>query len=589
MNKYKYIKTLLFIILVASIGCSKIKVGGEFLQKPPSVDVTIDTIFADFEHANRVLTHAYTTLHYGLLYGFSAKAHPMDADNLISLTDLGQTFHPDRGAITHYYNGSYNAGLEESSGASKYSFFGSKAWEGIRYAWIYIENIDRVPDIDEKTKARTKAEAKMIIAMNYSDMFRIFGTVPWLSHAAKVGEDNNDFPRPTVNDFVDSLMSLINSAIPALPWVDKNPNSDKGRFTKAGAMGLKARILLFAASPLFNSDQPYLEGEASELHYTWNGGYDPSLWQRAANACKDLLDEIDTRGGYALVNTGNPREDFRKGYFERESSELLISTRVYYRSNDPDFMYFMYDLTPGHGVGQPTQEYVEMYPMENGKSISDPSSGFDPSNPYENRDPRLYETILTNGDKYRGRTAELWVGGLDRRNKSNFQNGTGYGMRKFLLDNDAATSHGAVIQWPYLRLPEIYLSYAEALNEINDGPTPLAYEYLNKCRNRVDVGEISVGSLNKEEFREAVLTERALELGYEEVRWYDIIRWKRDDIFKKKLHGMNIYKDGNSFTYEKFELPGRAWQDDWSPKWYLSALPPSEVNKGYGLVQNPGW
>jgi hypothetical protein len=141
-----------------------------------------------------------------------------------------------------------------------------------------------------------------------------------------------------------------------------------------------------------------------------------------------------------------------------------------------------------------------------------------------------------------------------------------------------------------LRLAEIYLSYAEAANEVNNGPTAEAYRCVNIVRNRVGLGDLPTG-LSKEEFREIILNERACEFGYEEVRWYDIIRWKREDIFKKDIKGLNIYRDPNTGqkTYVEFNKPTRYWQNNFSPKWYLSAFATNELDKGYGLIQNPGW
>jgi hypothetical protein len=230
-----------------------------------------------------------------------------------------------------------------------------------------------------------------------------------------------------------------------------------------------------------------------------------------------------------------------------------------------------------------------MFGMTNGLPITDPASGYDPDDPFVDRDPRLYETVLVNGDIYQGRTAELWIGGRERRNANVKGTKSGYGLRKFLLERNSSTSVGSIVHWPYLRLAEIYLSAAEALNEVNGGPTSEAYRFVNLIRARVGLPGLP-DDLNKEEFREAVLQERAKELGYEEVRWFDLIRWKREDIFMKKLHGTNLYLETDgSLSKEVVELPGRSWQSNWSPKWYLSAFPPNEVNKGYGLIQNPGW
>jgi hypothetical protein len=171
---------------------------------------------------------------------------------------------------------------------------------------------------------------------------------------------------------------------------------------------------------------------------------------------------------------------------------------------------------------------------------------------------------------------------------------TGFKVRKFLLDTDrnfASNTRGLPVHWPYLRLAEIYLTYAEALNEANGGPPAEAYEAVNKVRNRVGLGDLPT-NLNKLQFREAVLTERALEFGYEEVRWYDITRHLLDNVFTQRLSG-EVTKATNAaktiFTYEKVTLPERLWTKQFSRKWYLSAFPATEVNKGYNLTQNPGW
>jgi len=584
--KNNIIFCLSLLLLIGTAGCEKFKVGNDFLEKPPSVDVTKDTIFSNLEYAKRFLTGAYATLHYGLLYDFSAKGIGMNADILESLTDITQSFRLDGGVYQIYYSGQYNAGSENNATSGKYSFLEEDNWKGIRMAYIFLENIDRVPDADEQTKKELKAEAKMIIAMHYSDMYRHFGGVPWIDHAIGVNEDTY-FPRLTSLATLDSITGLIDQAVVDLPWTLRDISSEDGRFTQASALGLKARVLLFAASPLFNSAAPYLDGEASQEKMTWHGSYDAGLWKRAADAAEALIQKVESQGGYKLIETGKYRQDFQNAYYKRGNGEILISTRVRYK-NEGDYDYLGMQVTRIHGIACPTQEYVNMFDMANGLPISDPASGYDENDPFKNRDPRLYETVLTNGDTYQGRTAELWIGGIERKSISQSQAATGYDMRKFLLDFNSATSMGSVVQFPYLRLPEIYLSYAEASNELQGGPSDESYRCINIVRNRVGLPDLPAG-LNQEQFREAVLKERACEFGYEEVRWFDLIRWKKADDFTKKLHGLNILKNGDGFTYQAFELPGRAWQQSWSPKWYLSALPPNEVNKGYGLIQNPGW
>jgi hypothetical protein len=565
------------------------KFGDEFLEKAPSVDVTKDTIFNSLELSERYLFGGYSTLPYGLNTNWSAKGNKLGMDILESMTDLCQSYLAWGGINQLYYTGQYSASVENDNTKTKYHYMQEQSWEGIRIGWIFIENADRIPEGSVEYIDQLKAEAKMIIAIHYTDMFRHYGGLPWVNKAYDPTDDTN-LPRLTARATMDSIVALIDEAIPDLPWTADDPSNWDGRFTAAAAMGLKARVLLFGASPLFNDNEPYLSGPASDQQMTWYGGYDAGLWGRAAQAAEELLDRMNAEGGYGLVNTGNPRQDFQDSYYKRGNGEILISTRVRYQS--PGWWaeaYYFYQSAGNYGTACPTKEYIDMFGMADGTPWDAPGSGHDPENPWANRDVRLYETALVNGDSYQGRTAELWIGGRERLNANFKGTASGFGLRKFLLERNQSTAIGSVVHWPYLRLSEIYLSFAEATNEANGGPTAEAYAAVNEVRNRSGLDDLPAG-LTQAEFREAVLKERALEFGYEEVRWFDIVRWKRADLFQQKMHGVNTTQNTDgTFSYEVFELPSRYWQDNWSPKWYLSAFPPDEINKNYGLVQNPGW
>ncbi|WP_242155595.1 RagB/SusD family nutrient uptake outer membrane protein [Aestuariivivens sediminis] len=583
-------KTLIYIIALLALvinSCEEVEFGNDFLEKEPSIDVTSDTIFNSIELTERYLWRGYVTLPYGLNTGWPAKRNKIGMDLLESLTDIGTSFLAWGGPNRLYYNGQYSAAVENDASNTKYHYTKEESWEGIRIGWNIIENVDRVPDAPTEYKEQLKAEAKMIIAIHYTDMFRHFGGLPWVDHAYIPTEDTF-LPRSTSKETMNNIVSLIDEAIPLLPWTIQDLSNWDGRFTKAAAMGLKARVLLFGASPLFNSNEPFMAGEASDKNMTWHGGYDSNLWTRAAEAAKDLLDNINANGGYDLVNTGNPRQDFQDGYYKRGNGEILISTRVRFRTQGFWATSYYFFQSSNYGAAVPTGNYVDMFPMADGTPIDAPGSGWDPNDPWANRDPRLYESVLVNGDSYRGRTAELWIGGRERRNIGHNGSKSGFRQRKFWLDGNTATSVQSIVQWPYLRLPEIYLSYAEALNESNGGPTQAAYDAVNYVRNRAGLNGLPTG-LSQVEFREAVLKERALEFYQEEVRWFDIIRWKMEDSFTTPIYGVNTIRENGQFTYEINELPERYWKNDFSPKWYLSAFPPDEINKGYGLVQNPGW
>jgi hypothetical protein len=599
-----------FVLLCSS--CDKLELGDEFLDKDPSGgDVTKDTIFNSYIFSDRYLTSAYASLPYGLPTTQTNRGYKMAIDVLESLTDINHTYSITWGTVNRlYYGMGYNSTIESVRPFdTRYPFSGRGNWSAIRACWNIVENADRIPpksnsavDIAAMKEAIKimKAEAKMIIAVHYCDMYRHYGGLPWIGKTFGANDVPN-LKRLTSLETLNKIVDLITEAQADLPWRITDLKQD-GRFTKASAMGLKARILLFGASPIFNSGAPYLAGEASTQNLTWHGKKDLDLWVRAAKASKDLLDEAEANG-YKLVNTGNPRKDFQDAYYKRGNTEILISTRVRYAGLDFwNGSYIWNAAAAEYGIASPTKEYVDMFPMSNGLKTSDPGSGFNKDFPYANRDPRLYETVLVNGDEFQGRTSEMYEDASDASTKSNGRETlygapltrSGFKVRKFLLDTDrffASNTRGVPVHWPYLRLAEIYLTYAEALNEANGGPTLDAYQAVNAVRNRVGLGDLKT-DLSKDEFTKAVLTERALEFGYEEVRWYDITRHLLDETFKQRLHGevtkaTNVAK--TTFIYEKVDLPERRWTQGSPRKWYLSAFPATEVNKGYGLIQNPGW
>ena len=582
-----------------TLGCEKLPVGNAFLSKAPGVDITQDTIFSTLDYAERFLWNAYYSLPYGInttQYVGMKLSHELLED----ITDFSNSVMGWGGATTTYYPGSYTASSENGQSSTKYALGRELPFAGIRKAYIFLENIDRVPNVDPALNKQLKAEARMIIAVLYAELFHHLGGAPWVNHAYNITDNMSNVPRLTAQATCDSIVALCDKAAADLPWVQSDITVWDGRFTKAGAMGLKARVLLFNASPLFNSSAPYYDGAAAQQNLVWHGGYDATRWKKAADAAHSLITQVESTPDYKLYHVaGNTyRQDFQAAYYNRGNGEILISTRQMFKSGTGGWAYTFYVSSFNWGAGGPTQEYVEMFPMANGLPITDGTSGYDPTNPYFNaagtvavRDPRLYETILVNGDTYRGRKAELFIGGQERTAIASMQANTGYQLRKFGLDFNTTTSFQSIVQWPYLRLPEVYLMYAEADNEFNSGPSAEDYRCVNIVRNRVGLGNLPAG-LTQVQFREKILTERACEFGWEEVRWFDLVRWKREADFKKSLHGMNIVRSTSTpytYTYTPFSVAARYWQSNWSPKWYLSAFPLSEVQKGYGLVQNPGW
>ena len=357
----------------------------------------------------------------------------------------------------------------------------------------------------------------------------------------------------------------------------------------------------------------------------WYGGYKPELWKACLTACEEFFQALQVNGHYELVQAVGDTNDayraaFNKAYFLRENSELLISTRIIGKYNW-DWWYYWGDWVPNGGY-TPTLEYMEMFPMATGESFDfdkavQNNNMFFENNDYNKptRDPRLYETILVNGAKWSGRSVELWVGGRENANSTSTETGqyaTGFGLYKFYKEGKGSLANN-YLEWPYLRMSEMYLIYAEAL--LKNNQPKLAIEMVDKVRARVGLKGLIESNQDKNllsdsnALMEEILRERACELGLEDVRFFDMIRNKRADLFERPLHGLLIERaDGGSgswsdkpedkrgpfptkFKYTQFKISNsaRAWWTNFNSKWYLSAFPVNEVNKGYGLTQNPGW
>lgn len=594
MNIKFPLKTVCILgIIHLLFSCSDLKFGDELLnQQPEGTGATLDSMFCSKVNADKVLTKAYTELPYGLPVGGRDRLGP---SILEAITDFAQDNleWTGNGARELYYTGALSA--NSINGSAAYYFTGENDWTAIRYGWLFIENVEKVPDMSESEKAQRIAEAKMIIAISYAGMFRNIGGVPWLDHAVQPNEDMN-YPRLTFAETVDRIIGLIDEAIPNLKWTQTE--ADDGRMTKAGAMALKLRVLTFAASPAFNSNTPY-HPNANE--YACYGNEDRNRWKRAMEAGEELMKAIQNNGYYGLVQPkGDSHIDrrlaFREAYYDRGTTESLISTRVSSSNVNSEFHW-------NSSAGCPTLNYVNIFPWADGEKFPE---DFDWKNPtkapfYEEysekdgeglsptRDPRLYETVAVPGSHY-------WDGNIvaSYTNSPNYNKKlSGFYLMKWDLPS-GADREGHLSHWPYLRFAESLLSYAEAINEYKNGPDATAYDCVNDVRRRVGLSDLKE-NMNQTEFREALLQERACELGFEEVRWYDLVRWKMEKDFRKPLYGLRTKGLGSDvyhptgYTYEPFLLETRNWNTKWDTKWYLAPIPQKEVNKNYGMTQNPGW
>ncbi len=655
-NKWLLPATACMVLTTAMVtSCvDEIKFGDSFLEKAPGGTVTSDTVFSNAEYTRQYLTTLYSMQYYGLPYrNTSGDLYPCESSNIYvgkvdMLTDCYTFTYLSAGLVGSYYHGTHTANYGIRS--DKWHYLLNRVWEAVRYAWLLIENIDRVPGMTNEEKASIVAQAKCIVASRYFDTFRHYGGIPIIRKSFSGTDTHYDMPRGSVEETVDFMTGLLDEAADVLPWMTDNPSSEAGRWTKAAAKAMKCRILQFAASPLFNDHSPYYPG-TTDNKAIWYGEYKPELWNRFLNACKDFFDELAAQGGYQLEQSAGTRPQdyrlaYRKGYALQASQEVLLSTRQFTTDAFKSAYYLWHQWCDALGSIRrgysPTQEYVEMFPWKDGTPFDWETTeaegrldemfvtGTVKDKTLElTRDPRLYEEVIVNGQPYSldwttgnmaGQSFESWVGGTNAKSDANTQTGsfaTGYAPIKFLMGNDMLRKY---THWPALRLSDLYLMYAEALCQTGD---------LANAIRQVDIVRARVGmkglaecnpdknlTTDKAALLEEILRERACELGMEDSRFFDLIRYKRADIFSKQLHGLRMYRidpatgqrietpwfGGGAaeqakpfpthFEYERFEMsqPVRYWWTaGFDPKWYLSPFPLTEVNKGYGLVQNPGW
>lgn len=651
----------------------EIKFGDSFIEKAPGGTVNIDTVFNSATYTQQFLTALYSRQYYGLPFNSNAgNSNSPYTGKFDALTDCYALHWKSAMVYTGYYNGTLTA-----NSTPLMSYTDDNVWEVVRQGWLLINNIDGVPDLTTDQKANMVAQTKAIIASRYFDLFMHYGGLPIIKEAYTGNEGSYNVPRATIGETVDFMVDLLDEAIPDLQWAyngntTETNSTQTGRWTMAGAMALKAKILLFAASPMFNNTEPYYDGstEAEKDSLVWYGDYDASRWTRALTACQDFFTKLSSNGYYELYQPTSKtpdgyRQAYRMGYILDSSPEILHYTRVS-NTYGTQGTYCWWNWGLGtYGINRncycPTEEYVEMFPWSDGTpfdwdtdSVAGRIEGNNGKLFYQyksvrggvtktaSRDPRLYENAIVNGQqitldwttgKSTGNIYELWVGGYHAAynvigSDGNVQEAvttmcpTGYACIKYLLGEEYHRKYD--MHWTMLSLDEMYLMYAEALCQT--GNLTDAIKQVDVVRSRV--GLKSLGSAvpeaktNASTLLEEILRERACELGMSNNRFFDMVRYKRTDWMTKQLHGLAVYRmqknssgqwvriekpylgddkdagvvEPSRFEYYRFSLinPVRVlWTKDGNSldvkKWLLSPFPTTEVNKGYGLIQNPGW
>jgi len=490
-------------------------------------------------------------------------------------------------------NASWNVIRGGYSATSTFDDNWNLCYSAIRASNIFLNNYQRVPWADSSRKVWLANEARALRAYFYYELLKRYGGVPLIGN--KVYDPNDPelvhLKRSSFDEcvkYVTSELDIVKDSLrPDASLANRTTDPDFGRMRKSIALSLKAKVLLLAASPLFNPSA------TPDLPYTGYASYSVDRWKAAADAAKAVMDlgiyDLESNWYNLVLNRAN-----KEHIFFKMSDSRVSNTYTYYMSP----VGYAPASTKSEGRVSPTQELVDAFPMANGKPITDPTSGYDPANPYLKRDPRLEKTIFFNGAKWLQRPVETFEGGKDKPNNAvvaPVQTQTGYYAKKFCANDSNSVNYtntiyrdnGFVPCWCVIRYADIILMYAEAQNEAV-GPDASVYSAVEKIRQRAGLAPFAVpAGLNQSQMRDLIRNERRVELAFEEQRFWDIRRWKiAKTVYGTMLHGVTITKNANgTFTYTPKNIVTPYFAD--AMNLFPIQLKETQVNPTLG--QNPGY
>lgn len=430
------------------------------------------------------------------------------------------------------------------------------AYQYIRDINVFFEKIGS-STVAANVKDNLSGEMKFLRAFIYSNLIWRYGGVPIISRSYTLGESDYSITRNSYDECVEFILNDLKDAIAILP--DKRDGDDWGRASADACKALRARVLLYWASPLFNVNN------------------DRTRWEKASEANKEVIDlprySLSTDYHDIFLNENNPEIIFSRQFTKSNGHNLLVN-------NAPNGY-------GGNGGNCPLQNLVDDYEMKaTGLKPNEVGSGYDPAHPYEGRDPRFYQTILYNGAMFKGRAVETFLpGGQDSSEGNSGWNTslTGYYMLKF-IDENQSLSETNTNPYIYFRLGEFYLNYAEAQYYLgNEDECRWA---INEIRNRIGVEMPPVeASVSGENLLEKVRQERRIELALEDHRYFDLRRWKLAEKYENvDAFGVDIRKENGTYIYTIKTVLER----NFYPQHYFVPIPRSEIVKSnYTLKQNP--
>jgi hypothetical protein len=642
-------KKIVYLLIVCTLcACD------DYLDIVPDNVATIDYAFRDKVGAEKYMFTCYTFMPYigqpggdpAIMGGDDIWAHE-DA-NYYGSTGNFNAFHIKQG-----FQNSDSPLLDYWNGLNS----GRALFRGIRDCNIFLENIDKVgPDLRSDERTRWTAEVKFLKAYYHYYLLRMYGPIPLVRENLPVAASINDVRvyREPFDECVDYIVELLDEAAEDLPPSILDMNIEMGRITRSIALSVKAELLVMAASPLFNGNPDFAGMTDNRNVQLFQRDEDPQKWQRAATACKDAIDLCEAEGirlyefssmFYDLSDTTRRVLSCRHVFMDKWNIEMIWASSRVANANDHQFCHLPFftveeaGLAQGRPIISPTLRMAELFYSNNGVPINEDTQ-YDYDNRYKtaitpedhkyyiqpgfetailnmNREPRFYAALGFDGGVWfgNGRFKDIgkgaanetsWIMAMKKGQASGNYSGlrysvTGYWSKKGSHFETSRTTDGTTLttvrtSYPIIRLADLYLLYAEALNESLNAPNGEVYDYVDRVRERAGLEGV-VASWNKfsrlsnkpstkDGMREIIRQERMIELAFEGKRFWDIRRWKTAfELLNQPVRGWNIMGATTEDYYNivTVEVPS------FTNKEYLWPVRDQELRTNKNLIQNPGW
>lgn len=642
-------KKFLFYITFALVGmCNSC----DYLDLVPDNIPTMDMVFTTRQNAEKMLMTCY--------------AYMPEHANVFQNPGLGAGEEVwNCSEKTYYYSNSTSFNIAKGNQSSNDPYLnywsggrdGKNMFIAIRDCNIFIENIDRVPDMTDTEKRRWKAEVKVLKAFYHYWLLQLYGPIPFVDENIDVSASPEEVKvvREPVDDVVAKIVALLDDALDdenALPLNIRVQLTEMGRLTRPAALAIKAKVLTLAASPLFNGNPDFKDYKNDEGVELINSVEDPKKWEAARDALKEAID-VAHEAGHELYKFDEMMMDeisdttfleltLRNTITGRFTKELIWGLGNNYTEtltgivNAPLTSYQQGKQIPWtKSMHNPTLDVAEQFYTNKGLPIEN-----DKTWDYDNR--YKVDTVPVGHEYYIGeksRTAKLnyfrepryyaWVGfdcgkwfnmeaksdkeSFVLHNKAGETAGqaldnysiTGFFAKKLVnykLVMTQANHTGSTVTYafPIIRLADLYLLYAEALNECKAAPDNEVYEYIQYVRDKAGLDKETEGLVKTWEtysnapdkvktkigMREIIRRERLIELSFEGQRFFDLRRWRKMlEYSNKPIRGWNVSEKSEVGYYQVRYIYFRKF----TPRDYFWPIKLDDIYRNRKLKQSPLW